>query len=616
MSIVIVRHGQSEWNKLNLFTGFKDIGLTDYGREQAMNAGINIKENFKQQFDMVFTSNLSRAIDTCNIILKEINFDGIAINDIALNERDYGDLTGLNKKELAEKYGAETVHKWRRSIDVRPPNGENLLDVIDRVTPYFKSIILPLLNDNKNILIVAHGNSIRALLCVLEVFNINTINMFEIPTGKPMYIDFHKKTHRFYNDYNVKPMMILDSRGNPTVMVDMYHNNTMVGRGTAPSGASTGSNEAREFRDKTESFMGKSVNTSLDNTITLTNKMYMDDDTLTNLSKCDNMMRFLDGTELKEKYGGNTTTALSFMFADVGSKIKKIPLYQYLAESYEYPTYNYNMPIPMVNILNGGKHAGGNLKIQEFMIMPTDSVSFYQRTEYVFTVYNNLKKILKEKYGPSSINLGDEGGFAPNLNTADEALDMLEIAIDRSGLVIGKDIFLALDCAASEFYDSNTGKYEIEVDKWITSDEMVDYYVELIKRHPALKSIEDPFDEKDYSAWKSFTEKCGNDIMIVGDDLFTTNPKIVKEGMEKGWANSLLLKVNQIGTITEAVDAAKMMQSKNCDVIVSHRSGETNNSLISDLAVAIGARYIKLGAPARGERVAKYNRLLEIESNI
>ena len=236
--------------------------------------------------------------------------------------------------------------------------------------------------------------------------------------------------------------------------------------------------------------------------------------------------------------------------------------------------------------------------------------------EYVFVVYNNLKKILKETYGPSSINLGDEGGFAPNLNTADEALDMIEKAVKMSNLKMGKDIFLALDCAASEYYDNESKLYEIEVDKFINSNQLVEYYLELISRHPGIRSIEDPFDEKDYEAWQKFTSIRDSKIMVVGDDLFTTNPKLVKKGMAEGWANSLLLKVNQIGTITEAVEAAKLMQKKNCDVIVSHRSGETNNSLISDLAVGINAKYIKLGAPARGERVAKYNRLIKIEEFI
>ena len=325
---------------------------------------------------------------------------------------------------------------------------------------------------------------------------------------------------------------------------------------------------------------------------------------------------FIDGTELKQNLGGNATTAASFLFAEAGAQLCDLELFEYLSNVYGYSQEKKGMPIPMVNILNGGKHAGGNLKIQEFMIMPTDKVEFSNRVEYVFRVYNNLKKLLINKYGPSSTNLGDEGGFAPNLNTADEALHMIEEAVKESNLILGEDIYLALDCAASEFYNKETDRYEIECGKFLSSIELCQYYQDLIIKHPALKSIEDAFDEKDYDGWKLFTRECGNEIMVVGDDLFTTNPSLIQIGMKNNWANSLLLKVNQIGTITEAVEAAKIMQEKNCDVIVSHRSGETNSTLIADLAVAINAKYIKLGAPARGERVAKFNRLLQIQELI
>ena len=611
MRLIIVRHGESEWNKLNLFTGFKNVDLTDHGVQEAKNAGKNIETNI----DVAFTSILDRARNTCKILKNELNQNFEIIENEALNERDYGDLTGQNKETLAKKFGDEQVYLWRRSVSVRPPNGENLLDVIERVSVYFNNVIKPQL-ETKNVLIVAHGNSIRALLCILGVFSLDEINRFEIPTGKPMFIQTRNpKDFFFKNDYVFVPRQILDSRGNPTIEVEMYLGDDMLGTGTAPSGASTGSNEAVELRDNNSSFMGKSVYDALLNILMMNMKMYLDHDTLCNLKKCDNQMILIDGTELKKKFGGNVTTALSFLFADVGANLMKKQLFEYLKYSFEY-NHSYRMPIPMVNILNGGKHAGGNLKIQEFMIMPTDDVSFMKRTEYVFIIYNNLKKILKQTYGPSSINLGDEGGFAPNLNTADEALDMIEKAVEISNLKMGKDIFLALDCAASEYYDNQTKLYEIEVDKFINSNQLIEYYLELMNRHPGIKSIEDPFDEKDYEAWQKFTSICDNKIMVVGDDLFTTNPNLVKKGMTEGWANSLLLKVNQIGTITEAVEAAKLMQDKSCDVIVSHRSGETNNSLISDLAVGINAKYIKLGAPARGERVAKYNRLIKIEEFI
>lgn len=614
MSLTIVRHGESIWNHLNLFTGFQDVDLTDNGVNEAINCGFSLK---KKKYDIVFTSDLLRAKKTCNIICEKINQKPIIINSSKLNERDYGDLTGKNKKETANIYGEKQVQLWRRSVNTRPPNGENLLDVIKRVKEYYESDIKPKLDKGDNVLIVAHGNSIRALLVILNVFDISIISSFEIPTAKPIFIEYpDTKNYYFENKFIIKGRQILDSRGNPTIEADLCENNKVIGRGSAPSGASTGSNEAIELRDKLPyTFMGKSVNNGVYNLDLFNKLMYLDEKTLKNLKKCDDQMIFLDGTELKKIFGGNTITAASFLFADVGAKLSNLPLYEYLANVYGYNN-NFKLPIPMVNILNGGKHAGGKLKIQEFMIMPTDRISFYKRTEYVFLVYNNLKILLKDKYGPSSINIGDEGGFAPNLSTPDEALNIIEEAVIKSNLKLGEDITLALDCAASEFYNIKTKKYEIEEGLELSSNELIKYYMLLKKKHPALVSIEDGFDEKDYDGWKNITKNMGNDIMIVGDDLFTTNPKIIRKGTKENWANSLLLKVNQIGTISESIEAAKIMQNKDYEVIVSHRSGETNNTLISDLAVAINAKYIKLGAPARGERVAKYNRLLEIEENL
>jgi enolase len=618
MSLTIVRHGESVWNKQNLFTGFKDVELSEEGIKEADMCGKEIKKAcINMNFDIAFTSNLQRAFKTCETIRSHLDYNFDIIQSENLNERDYGDLTGLNKKETADKYGEEQVQLWRRSVHIRPPNGENLIDVIERVKKYYTEFILPFLEANKNILIVAHGNSIRALLVVLEVFSIDVISNFEIPTGKPMYVSVYHG-YSFVNNYIITGRQILDSRGNPTIESELQNlESKVIGRGTAPSGASTGSNEAVELRDGDENyFMGKGVWKAINNLISLNQSMYLDDKTLKNLIKCDNQLMFIDGTQLKKNLGGNTTTAASFLFADVGAKLNNMELFQYFSDVYGYNDIEKRMPIPMVNILNGGKHAGGNLKIQEFMIMPSENVKFSVGVEHMFIVYNNLKKILKKNYGPSSINLGDEGGFAPNLNTAEEALNMIENAVEESNLKLGEDIFLALDCAASEFYDKTLNKYEIEPEKFITSEELCKYYVDLLEKHPALRSIEDGFDEKDYDGWKMFTKSCGSKLMIVGDDLFTTNPELINTGMEEEWANSLLLKVNQIGTITESVKAAKMMQEKNCDVIVSHRSGETNNTLISDLAVGINAKYIKLGAPARGERVAKYNRLLQIQELI
>lgn len=607
MKLTIIRHGQSEWNKLNLFTGFKDVDLSDEGVIEAKQCLTN------EKYDIAFTSNLKRAYKTCEIIKEETKQNFNIIYDEALNERDYGDLTGNNKKQIAKKFGEEQVQLWRRSVEVRPPNGENLLDVISRVKKYYNQKILPELNTNKKVLIVAHGNSIRALLVIMGIFKLEDIPKFEIPTGKPIHILYPMKDYFFLNDYNFKGRQILDSRGNPTIEVDILHNNNLISRQAAPSGASTGSNEALEIRDNdSNNFMGKSVYKSIKMIDSLNLKMYIDKKTLCNLINCDNQLKFLDGTELKTILGGNTTTALSFSIAEAASKLSNLELFTYFSNIFNYPKPT-NTPIPMVNILNGGKHAGGNLKIQEFMIMTSNKIPFNKRVEQIYCVYNNLKKLLVSKYGSTSINLGDEGGFAPPLDTPDEALDIIELAVINSNLELGKDITLALDCAASEFYDSKTKMYEIEKNKYLNSDQLASYYMELIARHPALKSIEDAFDEKDYYGWKLFSNLCEDKVMIVGDDLFTTNPNMISIGLEENWANSLLLKVNQIGTISEAVESAKMMQKKKLDVIVSHRSGETNSSLISDLAVGIHAKYIKLGAPARGERVAKFNRLIQIE---
>lgn len=322
-----------------------------------------------------------------------------------------------------------------------------------------------------------------------------------------------------------------------------------------------------------------------------------------------------DGTNLKEKLGGNSITAASFAIATAGAALAKEELFVYLARQFGKLDKNkkFSLPLPMVNILNGGKHAGGKLKIQEFMIIPFGDKSFADALRKVATVYHHLGKILVKAKGKSSKNLGDEGGFAPSLDTPDEALTYIEDAIKSAGYEVGKDVKLALDCASSEFYDSEKKKYEITEGNWVTSDELVSFYEKLITDHPALCSIEDGFDEKDYDGWKAFTKKLGDKIMIVGDDLYTTNTNLIKQGLENKWANALLLKVNQIGTISEAMDAARMIFEANQNVIVSHRSGETETTLISDLAVAIGAKFIKTGATARGERVAKYNRLLQIE---
>jgi enolase len=406
----------------------------------------------------------------------------------------------------------------------------------------------------------------------------------------------------------------LDSRGNPTVEVDVYSSGKRAGRASAPSGASTGSNEAKEVRDGDQSrFLGLGVTKAVGFVNGPLQKVLLGKN-VDNLLECDKAMIDADGTNLKEKLSGNAITACSFAVAVSGANLAKEELFQYLARQWKSDkNKKFSLPSPMVNILNGGKHAGGKLKIQEFMIIPVGDKSFAEALRKVTTVYHHLGKILVKAKGKSSKNLGDEGGFAPSLDTPDEALTYIEDAIKAAGYEVGKDVKLALDCASSEFYDSEKKLYEITTDNWITSDQLVTFYEKLITDHPALTSIEDGFDEKDYDGWAAFTKKLGDKIMIVGDDLYTTNTNLIKQGLEHKWANALLLKVNQIGTISEAMDAAKMIFEAGQNVIVSHRSGETETTLISDLAVAIGAKFIKTGATARGERVAKYNRLLQIE---
>lgn len=412
---------------------------------------------------------------------------------------------------------------------------------------------------------------------------------------------------------------ILDSRGNPTVEVDVYTSEEHIaGRASAPSGASTGSNEALELRDGDKSrYLGKGVTKAVNN-INGPLSEALRGKSVDNLREADDALRAKDGTELKTNLGGNSITAASFAIATAGANVSGEELYQYLARNYKSGDDNrkFYIPTPLVNILNGGKHAGGKLKIQEFMIVPRSDIEFKEALRVVTEVYHALGSLLSADKGPSSKNVGDEGGFAPLLETPDEALGFIEKAIVKAGYTVGTDVFLAMDAAASEFYDKETGKYEVIEGTWLTSDEMVDFYEKMINDHPAFVSLEDALDEQDYEGWKKLTERLGSRVMLVGDDLYTTNTRLIKQGIEEKWANALLLKVNQIGTISEAMDAASMIFNSKQNVIVSHRSGETATTLISDLAVAINAQYIKTGAPARGERVSKYNRLLQIEEHL
>ena len=618
MVLIVLRHGESEWNKENRFTGWTDVGLSYNGVEEALRAGDLISQ---YNIDCVCVSTLKRAIHTFTTLSDKLqpSNNGILTTYYMdeLKERDYGDLTGKNKDELKEMYGAEMVQKWRRSYYETPPNGENLEEVARRAGDCFDKEIRPLLEQDKNVLIVSHGNTLRALFVHLGFYTPENVDSFEVATGKPLYIDL--KTHAFgyVNKYELVPYQIIDSRGFPTIEVSCYNKTTRkcVGKGSTPSGASCGSNEMLELRDgKADCYKGKSVFNAVNNVIAANKHLMLTPQSITNLTTLDKQLMALDTSELKTQIGGNAVTAMSFCFADVASKLANKQMFEYIAELHNHKIDPQNLPTPFVNIINGGKHSvTGELKIQEFMIFTHHDMSVSKKTQAICEIYYTLQKLLVERYGESAKAIGDEGGFCPPIHTAEEALGVIEEAIAKSKYRVGVDIFIALDCAASEFYNADTGYYEVETNLYLNGEELIEYYGELMRRHPGLKSIEDGFHESDYESWKKFTALYSDKIMIVGDDLFTTNKKIIKKGLENGWANTLLLKVNQIGTITEAIEGAMMMFEKGNNVIVSHRSGETNHAYIIDIAIGIGAKYVKIGSPCRGERVAKFNRLLEIE---
>lgn len=619
MVLIVLRHGESVWNRENKFTGWTNVGLSSDGMQEAYQAGDLISQ---YDIDSVFTSTLKRAVHTYTILSNKLkpkqNDEILNITYLdELKERNYGDLTGKNKDELKEIYGAEMVQKWRRSYYERPPNGENLEDVARRAGDCFDKYIRPLIEENKNVLIVSHGNTLRALFVHLGFYTPENVDSFEVATGKPLYVDFKTNTFGYVNKYELVPYQIIDSRGYPTIEVACYDKTTRkcIGKGSAPSGASCGSNEVLELRDgKADCYNGKSVFNAINNVVRANKELVLNIQTIANLTKLDKQLMSLDTSDMKTQIGGNAVTAMSFCFADVASKMIKKQMFEYIAFLYNHTIDAERLPTPFVNIINGGKHSvTGELKIQEFMIFTKDDLSVSKKTQMICEVYYTLQRLLVNRYGASAKSIGDEGGFCPPIHTAEDALRVIEEAIGRSGYQVGEDIFIALDCAASEFYDVATGYYEVESGLFLNGDELIDYYGELMRRHPALKSIEDGFHESDYESWKKFTALYNDKIMIVGDDLFTSNKKMIQEGLDAGWANTLLLKVNQIGTITEAIEGALMMFKKGNNVIVSHRSGETNHAYIIDIAIGIGAKYVKIGSPCRGERVAKFNRLLEIE---
>ena len=409
----------------------------------------------------------------------------------------------------------------------------------------------------------------------------------------------------------IKAIQVLDSRGVPTVSCSITLDNNISAHSIVPSGASTGTKEALELRDGNTDYLGKGVQKAVNNINNILKPA------LINLDPCqqreiDNIIIKIDGTSDKSNIGANAILAVSLAVSHVAAKDKGIDLYTHFSDIYQEITNSSvksNLPMPMLNILNGGEHADNNIDIQEFMIIPKGARSFKEAMRWSSEIYWNLKSILKKQ--KLSTAVGDEGGFAPNLQSNEEAIKLIIEAVENSNLIPGKDIFIALDCAASEFFDGDNYNLLGE-GRSLNSESFADYLEELVDKYPII-SIEDGMDENDYEGWKILTQKIGAKCQLVGDDLFVTNKAIFQEGINNNLANSILIKFNQIGTITETIETIKIGNTNNYKSIISHRSGETEDTTIADLAVGLGAGQIKTGAPCRSDRVAKYNRLLWIE---
>jgi len=399
---------------------------------------------------------------------------------------------------------------------------------------------------------------------------------------------------------------VLDSRGNPTVETNLILEGDFAGRFIVPSGASTGTHEAVELRDGGKRFLGAGVLGAV-KSVNKTIKNALENKELASQQELDNFLIKLDGTKNKSKLGANAILSVSMAFARASALQKIQPLATYVHELL--PIKKMTMPVPFSNLVNGGKHAGTPLKFQEFMIEPHGAKSFAEATQITAEVYHSLKIKIGLKYGKSATNVGDEGGFTPNISKPEEVLTLLEEIIDSLGY--SNKVGLAMDVAASEFFEG--GKYLL--DKTYSAEEMIDYYASLVKSFK-ITSIEDPFDEDDFEAFAALTKKIGRKVQIVGDDLLTTNTERIRRAIKEKACVALLLKVNQIGTLSEAIEAAKMAFDAKWNVMVSHRSGETEDAFIADLAVGIGCGQIKLGAPCRGERCVKFNQLLRLEDEL
>ncbi|WP_017547908.1 phosphopyruvate hydratase [Salinicoccus carnicancri] len=404
---------------------------------------------------------------------------------------------------------------------------------------------------------------------------------------------------------------VLDSRGNPTVEVEVLTESGAFGRALVPSGASTGEYEAVELRDADETrYLGKGVEKAVENVNEKIGPELVDGDfSVLEQVSIDKMMIALDGTDNKGELGANAILGVSMAVAKAAADFMGQPLYKYLGG------FNaVQLPVPMMNIINGGEHADNNVDIQEFMIMPVGAESFKEALRMGAEIFHSLKKVLNEK--GYNTGVGDEGGFAPNLGSNEEALSTIIEAVEKAGYKPGEEIRLAMDAASSEFYDADTGKYELKGEgKSYSSEEMVNWYAEMIDKYPII-SIEDGLDENDWEGTRLLTEKLGSKVQLVGDDLFVTNTEKLARAIEEGVGNSILIKVNQIGTLTETFEAIEMAKRAGYTAVISHRSGETEDTTIADIAVAVNAGQIKTGAPSRTDRVAKYNQLLRIEDEL
>jgi enolase len=409
---------------------------------------------------------------------------------------------------------------------------------------------------------------------------------------------------------NIHARQIFDSRGNPTIEVDVTTENGVSGRAAVPSGASTGEHEAVELRDGGKDYMGKGVKNAIENVNTLISQELLGVSVFEQ-NEIDQIMIDLDGTPNKSKLGANAILGVSLATAKAAANELGLPLYRYIGG-----VSANTLPVPMMNIINGGSHSDAPIAFQEFMVMPVKADNFSHAMQMGSEIFHNLKKVLHDRNLSTAV--GDEGGFAPTLDGTEDALDTIALAVKNAGYKLGDDIMIALDCAAAEFYEGGNydySKFEGESGKIRSSQEQADYLAELASNYPII-SIEDGMDENDWEGWKYLTDKIGDRVQLVGDDLFVTNVKRLSRGIENGIANSILIKVNQIGTLTETIDAVNMAKNAGFTSVMSHRSGETEDTTIADLAVALNCGQIKTGSASRSDRMAKYNQLLRIEEEL